>query len=73
MMKGGAVLHPNRGCCQCIRGGYVPLMLDVHHGAGVPPSSSQTVPRAVEMTKAKSILGGLSIQDGGKRKKYISI
>lgn len=68
MNKGGSPMVPKHGVCKCMNGGYVPLMLQVHHGAGM----AVPVPRPVEMTRAKSILGGLSIQDQGKKKKYIS-
>jgi len=57
---------PKHGVCKCMNGGYVPLLLQQSHGAGM-------VPKPVEMSRAKSILSGLTLQDGGKKKKFISI
>jgi hypothetical protein len=69
MSKGNKTMVPkHKTMCGCqSKGGYVPLMLGVHHGAG----ASIPVPKPVDMSRAKSILGGLTLQD--RKKKYISI
>lgn len=48
-----------------LEGGYVPLLLDVHHGAGIHKSKD------VDLKRAKDLLTGLSISS--KKKKYINI
>ena len=54
--------------CQCnMKGGYVPLLLNSNQGAGM----TTTMPRPADMTRAKELLGGLSIQP--RKKKFISI
>lgn len=70
MMNKRPIVPKHKTLCHCMpqtTGGYVPLMLDVHHGAGAIP-----VPRPVDISRAKNLLGGLTIAEG-KKKKYVSI
>ena len=68
MNKGGHPLVPKRGTlCSCVKGGYVPLLLDKGVGFGMKPA----VMPFKDMSKTKELLGGLTVTT--KRKKYISI
>lgn len=68
MMGSKKTLVPkHKTMCHSMKGGGSPLMLGIHHGAG-----AVAVPKPVDMSRTKSLLGGLSLQDG-KRKKFISI
>ena len=63
----------NGKCC----GGYVPLLLGVHHGAGVMAATNKVdavskVRGGADLARAKSILTKLN-PSGPQRKKYISI
>lgn len=71
MMNKRPIVPKHKTLCHCMpqtTGGYVPLMLDVHHGAG----AAIPVPRPVDISRAKTLLGGLTIAEG-KKKKYVSI
>lgn len=68
MNKGGQPLVPKRRTlCSCVKGGYVPLLLDKGVGFGM---KSAVLP-AKDMSKTKELLGGLTLTT--KRKKYITI
>jgi len=62
------VIHRQHVCQGgSMTGGYVPLLLGPKHGAGVSLKPETTL----DMSKAKSLLAGLSV--GKPKKKFISI
>lgn len=52
-----------------LEGGYVPMLLEKHHGAGI--GSTMSMGGGVDLKRAKDLLSNLSISN--KKKKYISI
>lgn len=61
----------HRVCTGNMRGnGYSPLLLQVHHGAGMTIDGGAT--NTPDMSRAKNLLAGLTI-GATKKKKYVSI
>lgn len=52
-----------------LEGGYVPMLLQEHHGAGI--GSTMSKGGGVDLKRAKDLLSNLSI--ASNKKKYISI
>ena len=68
MGKGQPILPKRKCVVSHMKGGYVPLLLDVHHGAGMVPVSK---PVSVDMSRTKNLLAGMAVVK--PKKKFISI
>ena len=74
-MSGGMIMTRRGVCTAKMSGGYSPLLLQAHHGAGIKiePAMGTGGGGAVDMSRAKNLLNGLTIGGAAKKKRYISI